>query len=149
MASLVACSFPRAELTALSYRFEKFAANLASRFKLCRTNRDRSALLARAIHDGEDLTIKDYSDMAAIARVRTLLADPHRTLRDIQHHAASAFRRLYQQRNMILHWGKTDPVALRATLRTTAPLVGAGMDRIAHAWFVEQTPPLELALPGF
>ena len=46
---------------------------------------------------------------------------------------------------MVLHWGKTDAVGLRASLRTAAPLVGAGMDRVAHAWFVEKTSPLELA----
>jgi hypothetical protein len=36
-------------------------------------------------------------------------------------------------------------VGLRACLRTVAPLVGAGLDRIAHGWFVEHCEPLELA----
>jgi|SRR5579871_294690 len=56
-----------------------------------------------------------------------------------------AFLRLYRQRNLVLHGGKTDGVALRASLRTAAPLVGAGMDRIAHAWYVDGLSPLELA----
>jgi hypothetical protein len=66
-------------------------------------------------------------------------------LHNIQGHATSALQRLYRQRNLVLHWGKTDAVALRAGLRTAAPLVGAGMDRIAHAWFVQKIRPLELA----
>jgi hypothetical protein len=41
-------------------------------------------------------------------------------------------RRLYRQRNLVLHWGRMNAVGLRAALRTAAPLVGAGMDRIAH-----------------
>ena len=36
-------------------------------------------------------------------------------------------------------------MALRASLRTAAPLVGAGMDRIAHGWYVERLRPTELA----
>lgn len=51
----------------------------------------------------------------------------------------------YRHRNLVMHWGRTDAVALRASLRTAAPLIGEGMDRIAHAWFVEGILPLELA----
>jgi hypothetical protein len=36
-------------------------------------------------------------------------------------------------------------VALDATLRTAAPLVGAGLDRVAHAYLVHGTTPLALA----
>jgi hypothetical protein len=36
-------------------------------------------------------------------------------------------------------------VCLQAALRTAAPLIGAGIDRIAHAWFANKTNPLELA----
>jgi hypothetical protein len=41
--------------------------------------------------------------------------------------------------------GSTQGVALRATLRTAVPLVGAGLDRIAHAALAEGLDPLELA----
>jgi hypothetical protein len=145
MASLVACSFPRAELTALSYRIEEAGGDIAHRLRLCSSNRDRADVIAKAVQSGEALILTDDSDVAALARVRALLADPYRTLHDIESHAAAAFRRLYRQRNMVLHGGKTDAVALRASLRTAAPLVGAGMDRIAHAWFVDRVMPLELA----
>ena len=38
-----------------------------------------------------------------------------------------------------------DLLFLRVALRTAAPLVGAGIDRIVHAWFSKKTSPLELA----
>ena len=45
----------------------------------------------------------------------------------------------------MLHGGKTGAVGLRSSLRNAAPLVGAGMDRIAHAWFVEGLEPVQIA----
>jgi hypothetical protein len=54
-------------------------------------------------------------------------------------------RRLYRQRNIVLHGGSTQAVGLDATLRTAAPLVGAGLDRIAHAYLVDRILPLALA----
>ena len=146
MASLVACSYARAELTHLSYRVqEEMRGDLASRLASCNSNRDRASLLAHVIQSNEPITLSAASDSAALARIRALLAAPRSTLKDIQGHVAAAFRRLYRHRNIVLHGGRVDAVALRASLRTAAPLVGAGMDRIAHAWFVKQTPPLELA----
>jgi len=145
MATIVACSFPRAELTPLSYTAEEGGGALAERLRQCTANRDRAACLVAAIKSGEYFNLPNYSDVAALSRIRDLLARPYAKLHDIESHVASAFRRLYRQRNLVLHGGKTDGVALRASLRTTAPLVGAGMDRLAHAWFAEKVPPLELA----
>ena len=145
MASFVACSFPRAELTALSYKVERVGGTLAGLLNSCQTNRDRSAVVAMAIKGSEDLGLHEYSDLAAVARLKVVLLNPGQKLHDIQDHVAGAFRRLYRQRNIVLHWGKTDAVALRASLRTASPLVGAGMDRIAHAWFVDKITPLDLA----
>jgi serine/threonine-protein kinase len=56
-----------------------------------------------------------------------------------------SLRRLYRLRNIVLHGGAIQPVSLNATLRTAAPLVGAGLDRIAHAHLVRQVDPLALA----
>lgn len=145
LASLVACSFPRAELTVLSYVLQREGSGITSRLSACGTNRDRAAAVVQAIQEGELLELSDESDRAALARMKSILRNPYDKLRDIQDHAAVAFRRLYRQRNIVLHWGKTDAVALRASLRTAAPLVGAGMDRIVHAWYVDGIPPLELA----
>jgi hypothetical protein len=66
-------------------------------------------------------------------------------LTDVEAHAAVAFRRFYRQRNLVLHGGRTGAAALRASLRTVAPLVGAGMDRIVHAHLVRGSHPLDLA----
>jgi hypothetical protein len=144
MAALVACSFPRAELTALSYSIEKKGAELSEELLQCNTNHDRSALVAEWIQCGKEPLIEDASDQAALVRVRELLQSPGATLSDIENYVAREFRRLYSHRNIVLHWGKTDAVGLRDSLRTVAPLVGAGMDRIAHAWFVDDVKPLEL-----
>jgi hypothetical protein len=42
---------------------------------------------------------------------------------------------LVSARNVVLHGGSTSSIALDATLRTVAPLVGAGLDRIVHHFF--------------
>jgi len=145
MASLVACAFVRAELTYLSYRLEKEDAKLAERLTSCTSNRDRAALVAAAILAGNPLSLTDESDLAALERMKHVLENPFSALQDVQNHAAVAFKRLYRIRNLVMHGGKTDAVGLAATLRTVGPLVGAGMDRIAHAWFVENVRPMELA----
>ena len=145
MAMIVACSFPRAELTPLSYVVEKQGGDLAVRIGACETNRDRAALLVEAINSKADLHLPDLSDQAALRRIEELLLNPYRAIHDIRGHVTAAFRRLYRQRNLVLHGGRTDAVALRASLRTAAPLVGAGMDRLAHAWLVNKVQPLELA----
>jgi hypothetical protein len=145
MGAIVACSFPRAELTVLSYQAAKADAALDTRLRAYTTNRDRADLIASDISAGMPLLLSNDADRAAFERMKKLLADPHTVMKDIESYATGAFRRLYRQRNLVLHGGKTDGVALRASLRTAAPLVGAGMDRIAHAWYVDGLSPLELA----
>lgn len=141
LAMLVACSFPRAELTTLSYALQKvnpaFADGVAE-------NRARCDLVAEALASGPVHTGLNRSDRAAAVRMQKLLKHPHDALADVCEHATVAFRRLYRQRNLVLHWGKTDAVALRASLRTAAPLVGAGLDRIIHAYYVDKLRPLQL-----
>jgi hypothetical protein len=56
-----------------------------------------------------------------------------------------AMRRLYRARNIVLHGGALQGVAVESALRAAAPLVGAGLDRIAHATLVEELAPLDLA----
>jgi hypothetical protein len=144
MASIVACSFPRAELTMLSYKLVEAGDPLSVQLKTCANNRERAIAVAEAIVSRQVLTLSQPSDVAALARVSAILQDVYCSLRDIETHISVAFRRLYRLRNIVLHWGRTDAVALRAGLRTAAPLVGAGLDRIAHGWFVEKLTPLEL-----
>jgi hypothetical protein len=145
MAALVTCSVPRAELTPLSYLVEKAGGPIADRLRSVAENRDRCELLAAAILKKEPLPLTQPSDLAAVSRLERLVSAPDVRLRDIQSHLEIAFRRLYRQRNLVLHGGKTSAIALRSCTRTIAPLVGAGMDRIAHGWFVEGVDPLELS----
>lgn len=64
-----------------------------------------------------------------------------KTIRDA---IGESFHRLYRQRNLILHGGRLDSVALEASLRTVAKLAGAGMDRITHGHYVQNLKPMEL-----
>lgn len=145
LAMLVACSHPRAELTALSYAVSRGDGELAGRLRDLDDNRRRCDMVAHAISQGavghDRLSAADH---AALVRTQEMLSEPRRIPLLVKEHAASAFRRLYRQRNMVLHGARMDAVALRASLRTAAPLVGAGIDRIVHAHYVDNLAPLPL-----
>lgn len=144
LAWLVACSFPRAELTTLSYHAAKTCHRLAPDLAACSENRERAALIAREIAAGNTLNFTREPDLAAVHRMKRILANPSRSLSDVQTHVSDSFHRLYRQRNLILHGGRVQSVALRGSLRTAAKLVGAGLDRVAHGWYVKGIRPLEL-----
>lgn len=145
LASIVACSFPRAELTVLSYIAERTCLDLQDKLHACKENRDRAMIIAHSISRGHTLNLQRHSDRAALLRMQKLLRSPSKVLFDLQSHVADSFYRLYRQRNLVLHGGKTNGVALSGSLRTASKLVGAGMDRIAHAWYVRNMRPIELA----
>lgn len=96
---------------------------------------------------GPDLTRSRarHSDQAAVERMKSMLANPRSELNDAVRAFRIALRRLYRTRNIVLHGGSTQGVALNAALRTAAPLVGAGLDRITHAVMTEGIDPLHLA----
>jgi hypothetical protein len=145
LAAIVACSFPRAELTYLAYLLgeqdEAFSRRLDERTE----NRDKALLVGTSILDGSCPIPREWSDRAAVARMKEVLVTPKETLSKIKDHMQDAFARLYRQRNLILHAGRTHAVALRSTLRGATPLVGAGLDRICHARFVDGVTPIRLA----
>lgn len=143
-ARIVACSFPRAELTHLSYKVDPMSA-LGTRIRSHSQNKDRACELALAIERGDPVALTDPADFAALDRLSKISTSPHKTLSDVVEYASAAFRRLYRCRNLILHWGRVEGEIRRACLRTTAPLVGAGVDRIAHASLIENLSPLALA----
>lgn len=146
LAAIIACSFPRAELTVLSYAGKRsFSRSLLDELDRCDENRDRAAIIAREVASGSDLHLQRQTDRAALRRIQRILESPNKRLNDIATHVGDALHRLYRQRNLILHGGKTNSVALRAGLRTTAKLVGAGMDRIVHGSYVKNLRPIELA----
>ena len=145
LAVLVACSLPRAELTVLSYTLARSDPAVADLLRGIDENRQRCDCVADALV-AQTINSRDLapSDRAGAARILEVLTDPHHVLSVVHDYAAIAFRRLYRQRNLVLHAGKTDAVALRASLRTAAPLVGAGIDRIIHASYVNSLSPLQL-----
>lgn len=137
---LVACSFPRAELTTLSYRYTKAHNDTTTAsLEAATSNRDRAASFADAVMESAFQPLPSPSDAAALSRMADLLNMPAQTLDRIRGYASEAFRRLYRQRNLVLHAGTTESVALRPVLRTVPPLIGAGIDRIVHAALA--TPP--------
>lgn len=144
LATLVTCSFPRAELTALSHRAERNHAEQCRELEGVQTNRDRSRILATMIIEQREPEMSAIADQAAIARLRKLLANPGLELQTIREAIAESFHRLYRQRNLILHGGRLDSVVLKASLRTVSKLAGAGMDRITHGHYVQHLSPLEL-----
>ncbi|CAE6793831.1 integrase [Paraburkholderia haematera] len=144
LATLVTCSFPRAELTALSRRAERIFPNECAELTGIETNRERSRLLAQMILENRMPVMPSVADQAAVARMKKLLSNPNSELQTIKDLIAESFHRLYRQRNLILHGGRMDSVALHASLRTVAKLAGAGMDRITHGHYEQKLRPLEL-----
>lgn len=149
LASIIACSWPRAELTTLIHRHNG-TEELVERREACETNHARAALLLDELKVNGVARLDfqrptRHSDFAAADRMLTMASDPQQALRQVELAAQVALRRLYRARNVVLHGGSTSSVALEATLRTAAPLVGAGLDRITHHLFESGLQPLDLA----
>lgn len=146
LAVLVACSFPRAELTPLTYAYEDQSNDALSRqLRSARSNLERCELMGAAIQNNEALEFGNPSDRAAVERIRGIIAEPQAVLNRVVDYVEEALLRLYRQRNMVLHAGKTDSVAMSSALRTAPPLVGAGFDRLVHdALTVGDSDPLRL-----
>lgn len=148
LAAIVACSWPRAELTTLSYRHRPQAPDvLSQQLEACNTNAERSRVVADALAGGPggQLVLDSPHELAAAKRMKTLLNDPRGQLNDVSRVLSGVFRRLYRQRNIVVHGGSTEAVALDAALRTSAPLIGAALDRLVHAQLIDQETPLTLA----
>lgn len=146
LATLVAASFPRAELTSLAADQMRRRTPVGAQLEQLLSNRERAGFLADEILAKREPAFETWSDRAALARIKRLLERPRDQMEDVLNHVHRAFRRYYRQRNLVLHWGNTNPVALRACLRTGTPLLTAGIDRIAHAWFVHGIDPVALAI---
>ncbi|WP_328650812.1 hypothetical protein OG598_21640 [Micromonospora sp. NBC_00330] len=152
LAAIIACSWPRAELTALAHRHNPSEPDeLSAALDGCATNIERARTVAVGLKSGSlrpcpsGRKLQRHSDMAAIDRMARLVVDPRRELNEAVKTFRVALRRLYRTRNIVLHGGSTKGVALQATLRIGAPLVGAGLDRLAHAALTEGIRPLDLA----
>lgn len=146
MASLVAASWPRAELTVLAHRhLPEEPDRLSLELQSVNTNRERSRLVYEALKSGRQLSVTAPADLAAMSRMTKLTANERVTLKDVERHVNTAMRRFYRHRNIVMHGGATSIATLSMALRTAAPLVGAGLDRITHAALREDLNPLELS----
>jgi hypothetical protein len=146
LAAIVTCSWPRAELTALSYRHRLSVPDAVStELQSCRSNLQRSEVIGQALSAGTILTLASPGDIAAAERMKAVLCAPYTQLKDVRCIIEGVFRRLYRQRNIVAHGGNTAAIALDSALRTAAPLIGAGLDRLVHAQLINQVEPLDLA----
>lgn len=169
--ALAACSWPRAELTSLAHAHNRSPAavsqaghfaqaltptaslttNSVDRAEVARLisvapgNKERCDLVLATFRAGHMLHLAGASDAAAQERVLGLLANERNTLNEVRDQINHAFRRMYRNRNMVVHGGAANAATLEVALRTSAPLVGAVLDRIAHAQLVEDTSPLDLS----
>jgi hypothetical protein len=146
LAAIVACAFPRAELTTLSYRHTaRPADDLAQALGAAVTNLERCEALERAMRAGCPPVVVRPSDRAMLRRVEGMLNAPQEKLGNVKRYVEETMRRLYTQRNLIMHAGSFQSVTLRATLRTAPRLVAAGVDRIVDARLSDGAEPLALA----
>lgn len=150
LAMIIACSWPRAELTVLARRHRPAVPDeLSATLRLCRTNRERARAVAQAISSGRNPDVSRlrsrHSDQAAVDRMGKLLADPRSQLATAVTTFKVVLRRLYRARNIVLHGGTKQCVAMQASLRTAAPLLGVGLDRMVHHALAREEHPLDLA----
>ncbi|MEU4242335.1 integrase [Actinoplanes sp. NPDC026619] len=150
LAAIIACSWPRAELTTLAYRYRSDTSDsLADALATCTSSRERAFVMVEALTAGNGPEMADCfrgnSDIAAVHRMRRVVANPTGELATAVAVFRIAMRRLYRTRNIVLHGGSTQGVALKAALRIAAPLVGAGLNRITYGTLAEGLAPLNLA----
>lgn len=93
LATIIACSFPRAELTALSYVLERESPTVRSGLSGITENYDRAKYIAELILSKQCPPTKSWSDRAMLERMKTVLSNPAAELRNIQNYVQTALRR--------------------------------------------------------
>lgn len=146
-ASIIAASWPRAELTKLSYSIVADATcptSVKSRLDAAgEDNAQRANVLWKAVEAGISMQMALPREQAALLRMQELCAQPMAEMRRVQGYLTASLRRLYRQRNLVLHGGAMKPVALRSALRTAGPLVAASLDRISYCLERNEWAPLD------
>ena len=128
LATLIACSLPRAELTPLAYRHQENSNDaLAGALACAPTNFEKIQLVEDHLRSRNTLNLTADADIAAQNRVIAIIQSPTDELSRIQTYVTESLRRLYSQRNTIAHGGFLRSAALGATTRTALSLVGAGL----------------------
>lgn len=148
-ADVVAAAWTRAELTRLSHRIAANETNFPLLDRALATAGSDNAARCRALLAHWDpvklrLGLSNV-DIAAVNRISALIDNPKATLKRVQQYMHGSFRRLYRQRNIVMHGGELKPVAAQATTRTAGPLVGALLDRLSTAAQLQDVEPLAAA----
>jgi hypothetical protein len=138
LADIVCCSFPRAEITQLAAYWEKHGSDALHEALKEQPSNEQARIMLEALIANGDPGFTTAKHVAAVNRVLQLASQQGDVLNRIRAYYRSAFRRLYYQRNFIMHAAKFDSVSLPATTRTVPQLVAAGVDRIVNARFGPQ-----------
>lgn len=146
LADIVTCSFPRAELGELARVWASEGIDDLARDLKPMSSAEQAQAMAESLTKSGDPGFRRPSDRAAVARYVQLSRDPVAILGRVRMYYSSAFRRLYYQRNFIMHAAKFDSVTLGVTARTAPLLVAAALDRIVNAQHGDSSiGPLDLA----
>jgi hypothetical protein len=146
MAYIVGCSFVRDELTRLAWQHQESGTDqLAADLSTAPDNRTRGSMFEAAMKAGHVAVLPEPTDSMAWQRMSKVINGGRQGMDDVIEPLRCALRRLYRQRNLVLHAGRTGGVAVQSTLRTNAPLVGAGLDRVVHVAAVRGMSALVLA----
>jgi hypothetical protein len=73
LAAVITCSWPRAELTTLSYRHKPANPDaITAELRTCSSNMQRGEVIARALAAGTTLALSSPADMAALSNQRAI-----------------------------------------------------------------------------
>lgn len=133
LADIVTCSFPRAELGELARVWVSEDMGSLAKGLAGSSSTEQVRGLSELLQTKGDPGFKRPADKAAVARYLQLTADPAAVLQRVRGYYSSVFRRLYYQRNFIMHAAKFDSVTLGVSSRTAPFLVAAALDRIVNA----------------
>jgi hypothetical protein len=142
--TLVACSWPRAELGTLAARRSRAGDAVSAALTGLPTLRKKAQHMAGLLASGGGGPWSNDGEKAAAERMTALFADPTKTLRTVAAYTSHTIARLYRERNVVMHGGVLEGQGLRATLRVAEPLIGAAFDRLTNGTYVRSVSPMRL-----
>jgi len=146
-ADIATCSFPRSESHLLMQSWQRSGSGeLQSQLLTGAKPYVRMRILLNHLSTEGDPGYGDATDRAAVTRIQRLEADPYEEMKRVRNYMRASFRRLYYQRNFVMHAAKFDSVSIAATSRVSPLLVAAAIDQMVNGLFAKvASQPLELA----
>jgi hypothetical protein len=133
LADIVTCSFPRAEIGELARSWlENNSDDLADSLR-DQASADQARIMSTHLMTIGDPGFKLAADRAAVGRYIQLASQPEAVLKRVRSYYNGVFRRLYYQRNFVMHAAKFDSVTLGVSVRTAPALIAAALDRVVNA----------------